>query len=238
MKKLILIVLLVAGGTVWAQDVVRDSVAATPDSASIKANAAVDADDDESDDGENVIGANAQPKKKGGKREANVLGAPVYYDANGDVVGSGKSSDTYHRPKHHYLNDLGRRFCSVFLEGELLAGRHDVGLGGNITYLPKRWGFYASALGGSRHTYLTAGAALRLSHPSAGLDWQLYCGVGGGGRHLGGEIGVRMALPKRNGKFCWTSASLGYANFGGYGFFTAGLSLDMMGLLGLTAILF
>lgn len=237
MKRLILIVLLAVCGTLCAQDVVRDSVAATTDTLGIKDNAAIDEDDDDNDDEENVIGAKEQPKKRG-KKEANVLGAPVYYDAYGNVVGSGETSDIYHRPKHHYLNDVGRRFCSVFLEGELLAGRHDVAFGGNITYLPKRWGFYVSALGGLHHSYLTLGAALRLSSPSASLDWQLYGGVGGGGRHLGGEVGIRMALPKRSGKFCWTSVSMGYANFGGYGFITAGLSLDMIGLMGATLLLF
>ncbi len=239
MKRLILIALLVVGGTVWAQDVVRDSVPATPDSIDIKANAAIDIDDNDTiDDEENVIGARPQPRKKGERKEANVLGAPVYYDAYGNVEGSGKVSTTYRRPEHHYLNNLADRYCSFFLEGEMLAGRHDAAFGGSFTYLRKRWGFYGSVLGGYRHTYLTLGAAVRLSGYQSGLDWHLYGGLGGGGRHLGGEVGVRMALPKRSGKFCWTSVSMGYANFGGYSFFTAGLSLDMVGLAATTAFIF
>lgn len=229
MKKLIVIALLTLWGTVWAQDVVRDSVAVTADT--------VDVDDNDTiDDEENVIGAKPQPKSE--KKEANVLGAPVYYDLNGNVRGSGETSAVYHRPEHHYFNNLGRRYCSFFVEGTLITGRHDVGIGGNFTYLPKRWGFYVTANGGKRHTYLSAGAVLRLSGYDSGLDWQLYCGVGGGGQHLGGEVGVRMALPKHNSNFCWSSASVGYANYGGYGYFTCGVSLDLVGVVALTTLIF
>ena len=98
MKRLILIALLMAWGTVWAQDVVRDSVAASTDTI---------------DNEENVIGA--KPRPKGEKKEANVLGAPVYYDQNGNVKGSGENSEVYRRPKHHYLNNLSSRYCSLFV---------------------------------------------------------------------------------------------------------------------------
>ena len=225
MKRLILIALLMVWGTVWAQDVVRDSVAATTDTT------------DTIDDEENVIGAKPQPKNQ--KKEANVLGAPVYYDLNGNAKGSGENSEVYHRPKHHYLNNLSSRYCSLFVEGTVIAGRHDIGIGGNFTYLPKRWGFYVTANAGKRHTYLSAGVALRLSGYESSLDWQLYGGVGGGGQHLGGEVGLRVALPQRdNSKFCWTSASIGYANYGGYSYFTGGLSIDLVGAVALSTILF
>ena len=141
--------MLLLGGTAWAQDVVRDSVHTTPDSTAIKASSAIDMDDNDTvDDEENVIGAKPQPRKKGERKEANVLGAPVYYDVYGNVEGSGETSTTYHRPKHHYLNNLADRYCSFFVEGELLTGRHDAAIGGSFTYLPKRWGFYGSVLGG------------------------------------------------------------------------------------------
>ncbi len=221
MKRLILIALLMAWGTVWAQDVVRDSVAASTDTI---------------DNEENVIGA--KPRPKGEKKEANVLGAPVYYDQNGNVKGSGENSEVYRRPKHHYLNNLSSRYCSLFVEGTLITGRHDSGIGGNFTYLPKRWGFYITANAGRRHTYLSAGAALRLSGYESSLDWQLYGGIGGGGRHLGGEVGLRVAPPQRSSKFCWTSASIGYANYGGHSYFTGGVSLDLVGAMALTTILF
>lgn len=229
MKRLILIALLTLWGTVWAQDVVRDSAAVAADTVEVD-------DNDTIDDEENVIGAKRQTK--GVKKEANVLGAPVYYETNGSVRGSGKTSEAYRRPEHHYYNNLSRRYCSFFVEGTLITGRHDIGLGGNFTYLPKRWGFYATANAGKRHTYLSGGAALRLSGYDSSLDWQLYFGVGGGGRHLGGEAGVRVALPKRNGKFCWSSASLGYANYGGNGYLIGGLSLDLVGIMALSTILF
>lgn len=241
MKRLIVIALLLVGGTVWAQDVVRDTVTkvtpvATVDT--IDADDALDVDDNDTiDDGENVIGAKPSPKTSGEKKEANVLGAPVYYDLYGNVLGSGNGSTVYHRPEHHYLNNLDSRYCNIFVEGTLLAGSHDVAIGGSFTWLRKRWGFYGSMLGGKHHTYMSLGVALRLSGYASSYDWQLYGGLGGGGRHLGGEIGVRMALPKRSGEFCWTSVSLGYANYGGYGFMTIGLSLDLVGLSALTLIL-
>ena len=222
MKRLIVIALLLALGSIGrAQDVVRDSVA-------------VDTTDNE----ENVIGAKPQPKRSGEKKEPNVLGAPVYYDINGNVKGSEKPSHIYHRPKHHYLNNLNDRYYTFFLEGELLAGRHDHALGANFTYLPKRWGFYTSVLAGGRHTYLSLGAALRLSGYESSVDWQLYGGIGGGGNHLGGEIGLRLALRRNYGEFCWTSLSTGYANYGGYGFLTFGASLDLMAATALSALLF
>ena len=190
MKRLILIALLMAWGTVWAQS------------------------------------------------EPNVLGMPVYYDSCGNVVGSGESSSVYHRPKHHYLNNLDDRYYTFFLEGEVIAGLHDHAVGANFTYLPKRWGFYTSALVGNRHTYLNIGAALRMSGYESACDWQLYAGVGGGGRHLGGEAGLRFALRKNYGEFCWTSLSVGYANYGGYSFVTFGASLDLMAALALSSIIF
>ena len=197
MKKLIVIALLLMGGTVWAQDVVRDTVAkAVP----VTAVDTIDIDDNDTID----------------------------YDVYGNVQGSGSNSAVYHRPEHHYLNNLDSRYCNIFVEGAMLSGRHDVAFGGSFTWLRKRWGFYGSVLGGIHHTYLNLGAALRLSGYRSAFDWQLYGGVGGGGRHLGGTVGVRMALPKRSGEFCWTSVSLGYANYGGYSFMTAGLSLDLM----------
>lgn len=226
MKRLIVIALLLMGGTVWAQDVVRDTVATA--AAPVTVADTLDTDDNDTIDEENVIGAKPSAKKSSEKKEPNVLGAPVYYDVYGNVQGSGNSSSTYHRPKHHYLNNLDSRYCNIFVEGAMLAGGHDVAVGGSFTWLRKRWGVYGSAFGGRRHTYLNLGVALRLSGYQSGLDWQLYGGVGGGGRHLGGEAGVRIALPKRNGEFCWSSVSLGYANYGGYGFLTAGLSLDLI----------
>ena len=213
MKRLVLIALLAVCGTVWSQDVVRDTV----------------------DNEENVIGATPSSKSK--QKEPNILGAPVYYDSCGNVRGSGETSTIYHRPKHHYLNNLDDRYYTFFVEGEILAGRHDHALGGSFTFLPKRWGFYTSVLAGSRHTYLSLGAALRLSGYESTSDWQLYAGVGGGGHHLGGEAGLRFALRRHYGEFCWTSLSAGYANYGGHSFVTFGASLDLMAISALSALI-
>ena len=202
--------MLLLGGTAWAQDVVRDSVHTTPDSTAIKASSAIDMDDNDTvDDEENVIGAKPQPRKKGERKEANVLGAPVYYDVYGNVEGSGETSTTYHRPKHHYLNNLADRYCSWLFE--------------ILFALPDK-------MGDSRQLSFYQGRYFgRVSEIILNV-WL--------GRHLGGEVGLRMALPKRSGKFCWTSVSMGYANFGGYSFFTAGLSLDMVGLAAASVFLF
>ena len=220
MKKLLTLVLLFACGSVWAQDVVRDSVA-TADSA---------------DTEENVIGA--KPTATHTRREANVLGAPVYYDLNGNIQGSGEHSDVYHRPKHHYLNNLDDRFCSVFAEGETLRGGSDMAFGLNFTYLPKRWGAYGSVLLGINHDYLSVGPVLRLSDYDSMLDWQLYGGLMLGGRSAGGEVGLRLAAPQRGCEFCTSSVSMGCAIVGNHAFLTLGVSVELIAVYGLATLLF
>lgn len=224
MKKLLTLVLLLACGSVWAQDVVRDSVPAVVA--------------DTADNEENVIGAKPAPKPAGTLREANVLGAPVYYDLNGSVRGSGDTSMLYHRPKHHYLNNLEDRYYSFFAEGEVMRGNSDYAVGVNFTYLPKRWGAYGSVLLGAKHDYLSVGPALRLSDYDSYLDWQLYGGVMFGGRSAGAEVGVRMAAPQRDSEFCITSASMGMAIVGNHAFVTFGASIGVLSIIGASALLF
>ncbi len=224
MKKLLTLLMLLACGTVWAQDVVRDSVPA----------AVADTADSE----ENVIGAKPAAKPAGTRREANVLGAPVYYDQNGNVRGSANPSAVYHRPKHHYFNNLDDRFCSFFAEGEVLNGNSDYALGVNFTYLPKRWGAYGSVLFGVKHDYLSVGPVLRLSGYDSVLDWQLYGGVMFGGRSAGGEVGIRMAAPQHESEFGFLSASMGVAVVGSHAFVTFGASFDVIAIFGLTTLLF
>ena len=221
MKKLLTFVLLLACGSVWAQDVVRDSVAAT----------AADTADNE----ENVIGAKPTPRSS--RREANVLGAPVYYNQNGSLR-CGDTAMPYRRPKHHYLNNLEERYHSIFAEGEVLRGNSDYAFGLNFTYLPKRWGAYGSVLLGARHDYLSVGPALRLSDYDSYLDWQLYGGIMFGGRSTGAEVGLRIATPQHDGEFCITSASMGMAIVGNHAFVTFGASIGVMAAIGATTLLF
>lgn len=209
MKRLIITALLLLSATVWAQDVVRDSTAALGDTV-----------------------------RKATRTEANILGAPVYYDINGNVRGSDNPSPVYHRPKHHYLNNLDSRYSSFFAEGEWMNGSTDMAMGINFTYLPKRWGAYASVLLGVKHDYLSVGPALRLSGYESTLDWHLYGGIMLGGRSAGAEIGLRIAAQQRNSEFCWTSASIGTGIVGGSPFITFGASFDIIALVGLTTILF
>lgn len=160
-------------------------------------------------------------------RNRNVLGAPVYYDTLGNVIGKTQPGDTIaHLPKHHYFNRLSNEFNAFFFEMEGLFGNNDIALGANFTYLPERWGIYGSLLGGINHGYVSVGPALRLSDNGGLLDWHLYGGVMLS-NHLGGELGFRVALPKRDGRFCWESVSIGGGVIGRHPFFTCGLSLEI-----------
>lgn len=206
MKRLVIIGLFLLCGTVWAQ---------TTDSASVG----------------RVLGDESPIKRS---RELNVLGAPVYYDTLGNVIGQSASADSfYHRPKHHYHNRLENDFCAFFLEGETLLTRDNVAFGGQVAWMPRRWGVYASGLVGGRHGYLSAGPVLRLSDCGNWIDWHLYGGLSVS-RTLGAELGVRMASPKLWGDFCWTSFSFTMGHVNGYNYVTLGLSLTLTSLVAIT----
>ena len=165
---------------------------------------------------------------------SNVLGAPVYYDTLGNVIGSATPADSvYHRPKHHYFNRLEDDFSSVFLEGSVLFSEDDLAIGGQVAWVPRQWGFYCGAYGGVRHGYFTLGPALRLSDCGNWIDWHLYAGVVVS-RHLGGEIGFRMAAPRQWGDFCWTSASVATGYVNGSGYISIGLSLTFSSFMAFT----
>ena len=221
MRRIILLMLLLAGGTAMAQVAVPDSVAATDTTAGE----------------ENVVGGRPQ-RNKHTSHKANVLSAPVYYDTNGNVVGSAHPSEVYHRPRRHYLNSRDDRYASCFFEGELMLGAKDVAGGFNLTLLPHRWGGYCSLMAGMRDSYFTVGPALRLSGDRSSFDWQLYGGLVLGGKHTGGECGLRMALPKRSSEFCFTSASMGVAAINGNVYMTLGLSLELVACAWLWAVFF
>ena len=148
--------------------------------------------------------------------DRNVLGAPVYYDTLGNVRGSKASSEgKVTLPKHHYFNKLSNDYNSMFLEIDGWFGG-DIALGGSFTWLPERWGFYGKG---------------------GGLDWHLYGGVVISSR-LGGELGLRMALPKwRGSSFCWESLSIGVAQVGRRTFFTCGMSLGLFAATATAAFL-
>ena len=216
----------------WGQVVVPDSASRAIPADSV----AVDEEDDEP----NVIGA--QPSVRKPKGEANILGAPVYYDRDGGVRGEhprhyrngeAPSSGRYQMPKHHYLNNLGTNFSSFFFEIETLLGPRDIAIGANLTYLPERWGVYGSALYGHYRNYWSVGPAVRLSGRDSFFDWQLYGGAMFADRRLGGEVGIRIASQARRSEFCWTSASLGWAFINGDSYLTVGLSLEVTALTAL-----
>lgn len=228
MKRILFLMLALAWGSLWAQDVVRDSVKAAP--ANIPADSiAVDDDDDE-----NVIGAKPSPRHENG--EANILGAPIYYDSEGRAIGTGEpATRSVHLPYgdavlHPVEID---NFNHFFFELEGIFKYHNTALGFNFTYLPKKVGIYGSALFNNRSQYYSLGAALRLSSASCRTDWQLYGGATFS-HTLGVEAGLRIAETARNSsRFAWRSASMGWALFNGHHYFTLGISLELTAIVGL-----
>jgi hypothetical protein len=232
MKRLIILVLFLSCATVWAQDVVRDSVPPVP-ADSTYGNIGVDTTE------ENVIGAKPTKHERQQRREANILGTPVYYDANGNVRGSANTSSVYHRPKHHYLNNLSDRFCSIFAEGKILNGSYNDALGLSFTYLPERWGGYGSLMIGTDYRqYVSLGPALRLSDYDSSIDWQLFGGFITNFHTAGAEVGLRMATAQHHSEFCWTSASMGVAIVGEKPYLTFGASFDIIALVGAATLFF
>lgn len=208
MKRLFLIGLMLLGGTVWAQT--ADSVATG-----------------------RALGDEPQVRRS---RTRNVLGAPVYYDTLGNVIGQSAPADSfYHRPKHHFRNRLEDEFSAFFLEGQIMLGGNDIAIGGQLAYVPQRWGAYMGGGLGFQGGYFKAGPVWRMSDCGDGIDWQLFAGVNLC-RHPGAEIGLRMGAPRLWGNFCWTSYSMsvGYANRTGY--ITLGFSLSLSAILALTIL--
>ncbi len=222
MKKYLLLLMLLACTSVWAQDVVRDSAAVA----------------DTSDTEENVIGG--RPQRSNVQSKANVLGAPVYYNLDGSVRTPGghrgNPRGEYVRPRHHWRNTLDSRFNSYFCEVEGMLGTGDVAIGMNFTYLPNRWGVYGSLMTGMLHDYASLGPALRLSDFDDPCDWHLYGGIMMGDG-VGGEVGMRIASPRHDGAFGWCSGSMGMAFLDGESYITFGLSLELTALVALSLLL-
>ena len=213
-----MLLMLLSCTCVWAQDVVRDSTAAA-------------------DTNENVIGG--RPQRTNVQRKANVLGAPVYYNLDGSVrtAGSyGNPRGQYIRPRHHWRNTLDSQFNTYFCEVEGMLGTGDVALGMNFTYLPNRWGIYGSLLAGIRHDYASLGPVVRLSDYDDPCDWHLYGGVVVGDG-VGGEFGMRIASPRRDGAFGWCSGSMGMVFLDGRSYVTFGLSLELTAIVALGLLL-
>lgn len=233
MKRVLLLVALTfAWGSLWAQNVVRHVNQPSPDSIAVDS-IAVDDDDDEP----NVIGAKPSPRHI--KGEANILGAPIYYDSTGHAYGTGEpaSRSVYLPHGDDVLTPVTPRernyFNHFFFECELLTTYHATAAGVNLTYLPKHVGIYGSLLfGTTRRPYCSLGAALRLVGNTSPFDVHLYGGITWS-RTLGAEVGLRFAEPARNGLYAWRSGSIGWANFNGHNYLTIGLSLELAALAGL-----
>jgi len=209
MKRWIIIAMALAWVSAQGQDVVRDTVVA-----------------DTAAEEENVIGGRVSPHARPASEEPNIIGMPVYYDLNGNVVGSGQPAHTgYRMPKHHYHNNLGLHYSSVFLECLGMFGPNP-GVGLSLAYVPQRWGFYASGLVGKHRNHMAVGPVLRVTDAEASTDMQLYGGLVFN-RRLGGEVGVRLAATRRNSDFSWLSGSMGVGYLNGHTFVTLGLSLEI-----------
>lgn len=157
-------------------------------------------------------------------RKGNVLGAPVYYDTLGNIRGTATDS-VVRMPRHHYLNRLSNDFNSTFFELLGMVGTRDIAIGFTVVYLPESWGGYGSLMAGVRRNYFSFGPVMRLSECGDLIDWHLYGGLVIS-RHLGCEIGFRMATPRREGSFSWESVSMGAVFVNGHGFVTCGLSIE------------
>jgi len=206
MKRILFMALLLMGGALWAQT--TDSVAVG-----------------------RVLGDEPQVKRS---RELNVIGAPVYYDTLGNVIGGKTVPDSmYHRPKHHFHNRLENDFCSVFLEGQAKLGRN-MSLGAQMAWVPQRWGIYGSACINRDRCDFSVGPVLRLSDCGNWIDWQLYGGLSSSFFALGAEVGVRMAAPKLWGDFCWTSFSLTVGRIHEANYVALGLSLTLTSMVAIT----
>ena len=224
MKRYAILLTLLLCGSVWAQDVVRDSTAAANPS-------------DTSTTEENVIGG--RPQRSNVQTKANVLGAPVYYNLDGSVRTPGHRGNPrgeYMRPRHHWRNTLDSRFNTYFCEVEGMFGTGDIAVGMNFTYLPNRWGLYGSLMTGMVHDYATFGPALRLSDFDDFCDWHLYGGIAVGDG-VGGEFGMRFASSRNNGSFSWCSGSMGMMFLDGESYVTFGLSLELTAIVALSLLL-
>lgn len=220
MKRLLFLLLTLAWGSLWAQDVVRDSIRIATDSIAVD-------DDDEP----NVIGAKPAPRTSSG--EDNILGAPIYYDSEGRAYGTGEPSS---RVVHLHKDLDGLRpvefdnFNHFFLELKSIFKYQNAALGVSFTYLPHNVGIYGSVLFNGKGQYLSLGSALRLSSASCRSDWQLYGGLTLN-RTLGFEAGLRIAeTSHRDRRFAWNSVSTGWALYNGHHYFTLGLSLEVTAL--------
>lgn len=168
------------------------------------------------------------------QKERNVLGAPVYYDTLGNVIGSKTPADSlYHRPKHHFHNRLENEFCALFLEGKTLFASDDMALGGQLAWVPRRWGVYGSGSLGFTRGYFSAGPVWRMSDCGQTIDWQLYGGLVMSHR-MGGEVGLRIGAPKLWGDFCWTSFSLTLGHVDRINYVSLGFSITLTSIVALT----
>ena len=209
MKRWIIIALTLAWTAVQAQDIVRDSIAA-----------------DTTDTEENVIGARPSPRAKGEKKERNILGTPVYYDRNGNVIGTSRPArKEYHMPRHHYMNNMKHYCNSYFVECKGLFGS-DYAAGVAFTYLPDRWGIYGSWMANKFRSYVTVGPALRLSSADSKMDLQVYGGLMYT-RRVGAEVGLRISGLKDKHNYSLISGTVGMAYIGNVGYITTGISLEL-----------
>lgn len=157
--------------------------------------------------------------------ERNVLGAPVYYDTLGNIIGQPKPVDgLYRRPKHHFNNRLENDFSSIFMEWQFKVD-YDFAFGCQVAWVPNRWGIYGSACVNWERCDFSVGPVWRLSDCGNWIDWQLFGGLACSRYALGAEVGIRMAAPRLRSDFCWTSVSMTIGRMQESNYVTLGLSL-------------
>ena len=153
------------------------------------------------------------------------------YDAAFDSV-------EYSAPLRNPIYYFGSPFCEHFAEIRVGYCDGGLGLGLNYTYLPEVWGAHLSGYLDGRSRWLMAGAEYRMSKPWNRVDWHLYGGAGfcqGISRpsslRPAAELGIRLADSETNGKFCYTSGTIGVMTDFDRVFVTVGLGLSVSLLL-------
>ena len=180
-----------------------------------------------------VLGDEPQERRS---RERNVLGAPVYYDTLGNVIGQKEPADSvYHRPKHHFRNRLEDEFCAFFLEGQAMLHSNRINFGGQLAWIPQRWGVYGSSVIGPGCCHLSLGPVWRVSDCGNRVDCQIYGGLASELlSSLGAEVGIRLAAPKQWSDFCWTSVSVTVGHVHETNYVILGFSLALTSLAAIT----
>ena len=116
------------------------------------------------------------------------------------------------------------------------------GIGGQLAYVPSRWGVYGAlqymSVYSKPNLGFCIGGVYRVTSPHNWIDLQLYGGIADG-EHPGIDFGLRLAPRSKVGrmKYSLWSLTAGIDYQSHTPFFTLGLSLGTIGTLSLSTLL-